>query len=229
MKNRTFEAIKKGQEVATEELFDLVNAYNYADLVVQDENNLAIVKISVNHFAEYGNKYEFSQAHSDNGSYIIKKSDLVSAETDYREDMDILFIKCQIINGKKLALVIFNASTNFKATESDEYYEIDLENLEDFLRNISGNEAKYYCTCTRFIDKNGMNIKIKTPRHIYLDEEDDLGRKLHICNSSAEFEFLVTDDECNAFYWKKDGDTVEILIKPCEQPFAEIRIVFYRK
>lgn len=229
MKNRTFEAIKNGQEVATEELFGLVNAYNYTDLVVQDENNVAIITISVNHFEEYGNKYEFSQAHSDNGRYIIKKPDLVSIETDYREDMDILFIKCQMINDKKLALVIFNASKNFKAIESDEYYEIDLENLENFLKNISGNEAKYYCTCARFIDKSGMNIKIKTPRHIYLDEEDDAGWKLRICNSSTEFEFPVTDDECNAFYVKKGENAVEILIKPCEQPFAEVRIVFYRK
>lgn len=44
MKNTTFEAIRNGQEVATEELFGLVNAYNFTDLVVQDENNAAILK-----------------------------------------------------------------------------------------------------------------------------------------------------------------------------------------
>lgn len=226
MKNRTFEAIKNGQEVATEELFELVNAYNFTDLVVQDENNYAIVKNSVNHFEECRGMYEFSQTHSDDGVYIAKKSDIVSVESDYREDMDTLFIKCQMGGAKKLFLVISYASTNFKVTESDEYYETDLEGVQDFLENTLGNSAEYRCMLVRFTDKNGMNIKISAPERTYIDAEDSSDWKLHISDLSTVIEVPVTDDDCNAFYRKEDRNMVMILIKPYGQPFAEIRMVF---
>ncbi|MBM6854656.1 hypothetical protein H6B11_10885 [Mediterraneibacter glycyrrhizinilyticus] len=229
MKNTTFEAIRNGQEVATEELFNLINAYNFTDLVVQDENNHAIVKIPVNHYEEYRGMYEFSQTHSDNGVYVAKKSDIVSVESDYREDMDTLFIKCQMDDGKKLFLVIYHASTNFKTTESDEYYETDLEDLQNFLENTLGDDAEYHCGLVRFTDKNGMSIKITSPERTYINTLDDLDWKLHISDLSMVLEVPVTDDDCNAFYRKDDGDTVIILVKPYEQPFAEIRMVFCRE
>lgn len=228
MKNTTFEAIRNGQEVATEELFGLVNAYNFTDLVVQDENNHAIVKIPVNHFEEYRGMYEFSQMYSDNGVYVAKKSDIVSVESDYREDMDTLFIKCQMDSDKKLFLVVYHVSTNFKATESNEYYEADLEDLQNFLENTLGDDAEYHCGLARFTDKNGMNIKINAPERTYINTLDDSDWKLHISDLSTVLEVPVTDDDCNTFYRKDDGDTVTILVKPYEQPFAEIRMVFSR-
>ena len=229
MKNTTFEAIRNGQEVATENLFGLVNAYNFTDLVVQDENNHAIVKILVNHFEEYRGMYEFSQTYSDSGVYVAKKSDIVSVESDYREDMDTIFIKCQMDGDKKLFLVIYYASTNFKATESDEYYETDLEDLQDFLENTLGDDAEYQCELARITDKNGMSIKINEPERTYINTLDDSDWRLHISDLSTVLEVPVTDDDCNAFYRKDDGDTVTILVKPYEQPFTEIRMVFFKK
>lgn len=227
--NTTFEAIKNGQEVATEELFNLVNAYNFTDLAVQDENNHAIVKISVNHFEEYRGMYEFSQTYSDNGVYVAKKSDIVSVESDYREDMDTLFIKCKMDDDKKLSLVIYHASTNFKPMESDERYETDLEDLQNFLENTLRDDAEYHCGLVRFTDMNGMSIKITSPERTYISTLDDSNWKLHISDLLTVFEVPVMDDVCNAFYRKEDGNTVTILIKPYEQPFAEISMVFCRE
>lgn len=229
MKNTTFEGIRNGQEVATEELFNLVNAYNFTDLVVQDENNHAIVKIPVNHYEEYRGMYEFSQTYSDSGVYVAKKSDIVSVESDYREDMDTVFIKCQMDGDKKLFLVIYHASTNFKPMESDERYETDLEDLQNFLENTLGDDAEYHCGLATFTDKNGMSIKITSPERTYINTLDDSNWKLHISDLSMVFEVPVMDDCCNAFYRKEDGNTVEILVKPYEQPFAEIRMVFCRE
>ena len=229
MKNTTFEAIRNGQEVATEELFGLVNAYNFTDLVVQDENNHAIVKIPVNHFEEYRGMYEFSQIHSDNGVYVTKKSDIVSVESDYREDMDTLFIKCQMDGDKKLFLVVYHVSTNFKATESNEYYETDLEDLQNLLENTLGDNAEYHCGFARFTNSNGMSIKITSPERTYIDTLDDSACKLHVSDWSTVLEVPVTDDDYNTFYRKDDGDTVTIMVKPLGQPFAEIRMIFVKR
>lgn len=228
MMNRTFEAIRNGQEVATEELFGLVNDYNFTDLVVQDENNHAIVKIPVNHFKEYRGMYEFSQIHSGNGVYVAKKSDIVSVESDYREDMDTLFIKCQMDGDKKLFLVIYHASTNFKATECDEYCETDLGDLKNFLENTLGDDAEYHCVLAKFTDKNGMSIKIISPERTYINTLDDPDWKLHISDASTVMEVPVTNDGCNAFYRKEKDNTVTILIKPYELPFTEIRMMFVK-
>lgn len=229
MKDTTFEAIRNGQEVATEELFNLINAYNFTDLVVQDENNHTIVKIPVNHYEEYRGMYEFSQTYSDSGVYVAKESDIVSVESDYREDMDTLFIKCPMDDGKRLSLVIYHASANLKATESDEYCEIDLENLQNFLENTLGDGAEYHCGLVRFTDRNGMSVKINAPERTYINTLDDSHWKLHISDLSTVLEVPVTDDDCNAFYRKEDGDTVIILIKPYEQPFVEIVMLFSKK
>ena len=142
--------------------------------------------------------------------------------------MDTLFIKCQMDGDKKLFLVIYHASTNFKATESDEYCETDLGDLKNFLENTLGDDAEYHCMLARFTDKNGMSIKITSPERTYINTLDDSDWELHISDLSTVIEVPVIIDGCNAFYRKEDEKTVTILIKPYEPPFTEIRMLFVK-
>lgn len=229
MMNTIVEAIKNGQKVVTDDLFGLINVYNFTDLIIQDENNVAIVKVQVNKFDAYENDYEFSQLSLDSG-VCVKKSDIISIESEYPEGMDTLFVRCQMSDGKKLRLVIPHILTNFKSTEYDNnFYKINLENLQNFLENTLGDNAEYHCGLARFTNRNGMSIKITSPKRTYIDTLDDSDWKLHISDLSTVLEVPVTDDDCNAFYRKDDGDTVTILVKPYEQPFAEIRMVFSKE
>ncbi len=228
MKNTILDAIRNGQETSTEELFRLVNDYDFTDLVVQDENYVAILKITINHFEKYGNAYEFSQLHSDSGMYIIKRPDIISAEPDYHEDIDTLFIKCHISDGKMMHLVIYHASANFKTTESNEYSETDLGDLQNFLENTLGDDAEYHCALAKITNKNGMNIKITSPERTYIDTMDDSDWKLHIGDALTVIEVPVTDDDCNAFYRKEKDNAVTILIKPYELPFTDIMMLFVK-
>ena len=90
-------------------------------------------------------------------------------------------------------------------------------------------DAEYHCGLVTFTDKNGMSIKITSPERTYISTLDDSNWKLHISGLLTVFEVPVMDDVCNAFYRKEDGNTVTILIKPYEQPFAEISMVFCRE
>lgn len=101
--------------------------------------------------------------------YIIERPDIISAEPDYREDIDTLFIKCHISDRKMMHLVIYHASTNFKATESDEYCETDLGDLKNFLENTLGDDAEYHCMLARFADKSGLVIRINNRERTYID------------------------------------------------------------
>lgn len=229
MKNTTFEAIRNGQKVATEDLFGLINVYNFTDLIIQDENNVAVVKVQVDKFTAYENDYEFSQLSSDSG-VCVKESDIISIESEYPEGIDTLFIKCQMSDGKKLRLAIPHILTNFKSTEYDNnFYEIDLEDLQNLLENTLGDNAEYHCGFARFNNSNGMSIKITSPERTYIDTLDDSAWKLHVSDWSTVLEVPVTDDDYNTFYRKDDGDTVTIMVKPLGQPFAEIRMIFVKR
>ena len=60
--NRTVEAIKNGQVVSTEELFEVVNAYVLATLSVVNVDKEKVLSMQVNHYEKSCGCYKFTQS-----------------------------------------------------------------------------------------------------------------------------------------------------------------------
>lgn len=80
MANKTAEAVKNGSNPATQELFELVNAYDIAMLSIQDKNHKTMTEMDVNHFASYNTEFEFGQLNTDT-KCIVYQNDILSAES----------------------------------------------------------------------------------------------------------------------------------------------------
>ena len=88
--NKTIEAIKKGNKVATNELFDIVNLYECTHLTLM-HGGQAVMAMQVNEFKTRRDVYEFSQECSANhNKYVIKKDEIVSCDTEWNEQCTIL-------------------------------------------------------------------------------------------------------------------------------------------
>lgn len=226
--SKTLEAIKNGQEVEMQEVFELVNNFNITSLNVQDGDHTAL-KMQVNHFESYRDVYEFSQEHTDENMYIINQSDILSVDVRWEKEIDSVIVVCQMTNNKKMNLVIYYVSEDFSISESDEYEEIDLSYLEKFLDDALKENGEYYCALVRAIDKFSVFLKMTSPQRAYIDTLDDSNWKLHISDNISEFVISVMEDGCNAFYYKETDTSVEIAIKPYGQPFMEVRMLFFKR
>lgn len=227
MMNNTVEAIKNGQKVTMEEVFELVNVYNMTNLSLHDSSN-AILKMQVNHFESYGETLEFSQWHTEENMCTMKKSNIISTEARYDDETDSVFVTCQVPNDKKMSLTVFCVSKDFSVSGLEGYHEMDLESLHEFLESTLGDDAEYGCSLVHVTDKFSMDLKIY-PDHTYIDTLDDSDWKLHVDDGGDTLEISVMDDDCNAFY-RKEGDlSVEIVINPYGQPFTEVRMLFFKR
>lgn len=228
MMNKTVEAILRGQKVEAEKLFEVINAYNFTDLSVNDASG-TILKMQVNHFEEYGDMFEFSQKHAEDNMYIVKKSDILSIDAQYEDELDSVVIMCQLPDNRRLNLVIFYISKDFSVSGLGEYYEIDLESLHEFLENTLGEKAEYSCTLVRVADKFSVFLKMICPERTYINTLDDDNWKLHVSDATNMLEISVMDDICNAFYRKDDGSITEIIVQPYGQPFMEVKMMFTKQ
>lgn len=230
MMNKTVEAIKNGQKVAMEELFELINAYNLTNLEVYgNDDEIRLAEMFVNRFEEYGDTYKFSQSCTDENMYLLEKSDILDIESRWEEKVDILVITCTLSNSRTLDLIIYNVSQDFKTSEREGYHLIELEELNEFLENTLGENAEYRCMSVRYFDKFSMDLTMTCPEHTYINTLDDTDWKLHISDTMTTFEVSVSSEDCvNEFYRKDEGTSVSIIVKPYGQPFAEIRMLFFK-
>ena len=94
--NKTIEEIKKGNKVATKDLFDIVNLYECTHLTLM-HGGQAVMAMQVNEFKTRKDVYEFSQECSANhNKYVIKKDEILSCDTEWNEKAEDLagrFIK----------------------------------------------------------------------------------------------------------------------------------------
>lgn len=227
MMNKTVEAIKGGQRVAMEEVFELVNVFNLTSLSVHDSKNMAL-KMQVNHFEAYGEVFEFSQEHTEENLYTVKQADILSMDARYEEEFDFVVVKCQMSDNREMNLVIYYVSEDFKVFGLDDYHEIDLESMKDFLENTLG-ENEYHCVSVSIEDKFSMSLKMTYPERTYINTLDDSDWKLHVSDNVNVLEVSVMDDDCNAFYRKDTDSSVEIVVKPYGQPFTEVRMLFLKR
>lgn len=74
----------------------------------------------------------------------------------------------------------------------------------------------------------GFDLKMRNAFRTYINTLDEDDWKLHISDDFTQFEVPVTDDSINEFYVKdnKESGVKEIIIKPFNQPYMEISMLF---
>ncbi len=222
------EEIINGQEVAIEEIFKLINCYNITSLNIQDANN-TVLEMQINHFEAYKDVFEFSQEHTDKNSYVVKQSDILSVNVRWEEEIDSVIAIFQMANNKRMSLIIYYVSSDFRVNISEGYEEIDLPYLEKFLDNALHEDGEYRCVSVSVMDKFSVLLKMTFPQRAYIDTLDDSDWKLHISDNISELNISVVDDICNSFYYTKNDSSVKIVIKPYGQPFMEVRMLFSKR
>ncbi len=227
--NKTVEAIKKGQAVTTEELFEVVNAYVLTTLSLRTPDKESIMSMQVNQFEKLHGDYKFSQQCTgfDSVMYMLKADDLVSVGSEYNQKADALYITCNLKNGMELWLVIVNVSESENEIETDGFYETDVYEIQEFLDDVIHEKNEYYCIMARITDEFGFDLKLRNPIRTYINEMDGLA--LHISDDMNTFEVPVFDDSVNFIYMKETDSSKEIIVKPYGQPFMEIRMLFFMK
>ena len=222
--NKTAEAIKNGSNQTTQELFDLINAYGVTMLSIQDINHKTITEMDVNYFDSYKTEYEFGQLNTDT-KCIVYQTDIVSTESEWLQEEDMIHIKCCLSDGGYMNLVIFHASNGLKCTASKDYYEISLYELNEFLQKTSGDNPEYSCSVVKVKNKFGFHMRMIYPKQTFIDmEDDDTNGQLSIEDDVNFLKLAVMDDACNQFYQKENDASVEIVIMPYSEPFMEIRM-----
>ena len=226
MADKTAEAVINGSNPTAQELFELINTYEVTMLSVLDKNNRTILELDVNYFDSYNTAFEFGQLNTDI-KCIIDQSEILSTESRWIEEEDMIHIKCCLPDDKKLNLVIFRVSNGQKHTESGDYYESSLYELNELLQKTSGDKPEYSCSVVKVKNKFGFNMRMVYPKETFITmEDDDTNGKLNIENDVNFLKIAVMDDACNRFYQKDNDESVEIVIKPYCEPFMEIRMFF---
>jgi len=226
MANKTVEAIKNGNKPSTQELFGLVNAYDITMLSIQNKNNKTILEMDVNEFESYENTFEFGQLNTDT-KCIIDQSDILLTESKFIEAEDMAHIKCILPDDKKLNLVIFHVSTGRKLSASDGYYEIGLCDLNEFLKETSGDKPEYTCSIVKVKNNSGLKMNWIYPEKVIIKmKNDDTNGEFNIIDDVNFLKIDVMDDCCNKFYRKDNQVSIEIMIKPYCEPFMEVRMFF---
>lgn len=226
--NKTVEAIKNGQTVSTEELFEVVNAYALTTLSLRTPGKDSIISMQVNQFEKLHGDYKFSQQCTgyDHVMYLLKADDLVSVNSEYNQKADVLYITCKLESGLELWLVIINLAESETEIETDGFYETDVYAVQEFLEDVIHEKNGYYCILARITDVFGFDLKIRNPIRTYINTLDGLA--LHISDDANTFEVPVFDDSINLIYMKETDHSKEIIVKPYGQPFMEIRMLFSR-
>lgn len=227
--NKIVETVKEGREIETKDLFSVVNDFCLTRLRVKTSDGDSIVSMQVNKCEEYENEYEFSQTciGFDGVAYHLKKDDIISAEGEFNTDADTLYITCKLKNELTVYLMIINVSGSENRT--DEYDEMDVYQLNDFLEDVLHEKNEYYCVFTRITDAFGFDLKMRNCIRTYVNTLDDSDWKLHISDDFTSFEVPVTDDSINEIYVKDNAESRSIIVKPYNQPFMEIDMLFFKK
>ena len=229
MADKTAEAVINGSNPTAQELFELINTYEVTMLSVLDKNNRTILELDVNYFDSYNTAFEFGQLNTDT-KCIIDQSEILSTESRWIEEEDMIHIKCCLPDDKKLNLVIFRVSNGQKHTESGDYYEISLYELNELLQKTSGDKPEYRCSMVKIKNNFGLNMRMIYPKKISVCMEDnDTNGELSIEDDVKFLKIAVTDDSCNQFYQKYSESSAEIVIMPYSEPFMEIRMWFFKK
>lgn len=223
--NATAEAVRNGRQPSAEELFELLNAYSLTMLSIQDKNHKDVMEMDVNYFDSYKTEYEFGQLNTDT-KYIISQTDILSTESRFMENEDMIHIKCCLSGGGYLNFIIFHASNGLKYTDSKDYYEIGLYDLNEFLQKTSGDKPEYTCSMVKIKNKSGFEMMMVYPDKTVINMTDDANGQLNIADDVNFLKIDIMDDSCNHFYQKDNAASTELVIEPYNEPFMAVRMFF---
>lgn len=220
-------AIEGNVDITNEAWYEIVNYYSITQLILRSHAGRTIFAIPINQCEETADTYEFSQSCTGYNAamYSLKKSDLVSVSAEYCEAANSLIMKCELNSGVELCLFVVNES--FMGKQLSDFREMDIYNLHDFMEEVINNENEFCCVSVRVTDIYGLDIKLN-PKRVYVNTLDD-DWKLHISDDFNSFEVPITDDSINEFYIKDNETAKEIIVKPYDQSFMEISLLFFKK
>ena len=227
--NKIVETVKEGREIETKELFSVVNDFCLTRLSVKTSDGDSVVSMQINECKERKDEYEFSQSCTgfDDVTYHLKKDDISKVDSEYNTDVDTLYITCKLKNELTVSFMIINVSGS--ENDRDEYGEMDVYELKDFLEDALHEKNEYYCVLTRITDVFGFDLKMRNCLRTYVNTLDDSDWKLHISDDFTSFEVPVTDDSINEIYVKDSESSRSIIVKPYNQPFMEIDMLFFKR
>ena len=224
---KTVEAIKNGQEVAVEDIFQLVNAYEITTLNASDKNGSTLLQ--VNKYESYDAAFEFSRMCDDFEKYVLTADKIKSVKGEYNPEMDAIYITVDLTDENKVQLLVFHITNGFKDSVKDGIRESDAYELKDFLESVLKEDSDWYCALTRITDVFGFDFKMNNPIRTFVDTLDNEHWKLHISDDSNTFTVPVVDDGCNYFYMRESDSNKEIIVKPYGQSFMDIEMLFFKK
>lgn len=229
--NKTIEAIKTGNTVTTEELFEVVNAFVLTTLSLRTSDRNNVMSMEVNQFEKVHEGYKFSQKCTgfDSVMYLLKAEDLETARGEYNSEADVFYIACKLKNDMELLLVIVNVSGSEEEIESVGFYETDVYEIKDFLDDVLHEKNEWYIMLARITDVFGFDLKMNNPFRTYVNTLDESEWKLHISDDFTTLEVDVVDDSVNLLYMKETDISKEIIVKPYGQPFMEIKLLFFKR
>ena len=227
--NKIVEAVKEGREIETKDLFSVVNDFCLTRIRVTTSDGDIVMSMQVNNCKDRKNEYEFSQSCTgfDDVTYHLKKDDIINTKSEYNANADIFYITCELKNELTVVFMIINVSGS--ENDTDEYGEMDVYELNDFLEDALHEKNEYYCVLTRITDAFGFDLKMRNCIRTYVNTLDDSDWKLHISDDFTTFEVPVTDDSINEIYVKDSESSRSIIVKPYNQPFMEIAMLFFKR
>lgn len=140
-----------------------------------------------------------------------------------------IFYTSKLKNDMELLLMIVNVSGSEEKIEAEGFWETDVYSIQEFLEDVTCNKNEYYCILARITDVFGFDLKMRNPIRTYINTLDDDDWKLHISDNVNSFEVPLDDDCDNLIYMKETESSKEIIVKPCGQPFMEIKMLFFKK
>lgn len=225
---KTVEAIKNGQAVTTEELFELINICNitYLSLFKSGEQ---ILGMEINQCEYDYDEYEFYQDCLENNKYVVEADDIISTNAVWNEEENLVIIICQMKNDMVLQMVILSPENNLKVTEAERFYKADVYEVKDFLDDVLNDKNEWYILSARVTNVFGFDLNMINPCCTFIDDSHEYDWKLHISNNLTTLEIPETENYVNSFYIKEDETSKEIIVKPYGQSFTEIKLFCLQK
>ena len=223
---RVIEEVKAGKRVNTEELFELVNDSSYTLLQAVSPDEIEVCCLAVNQYEQRNGIYAFFQTGSDGdeNSYTIKADEIKTVRAEYHHNEDLLHIKCDLHNGAKLMVIVFNAETGLTEKTSGSYRKIDIEDFKERLEGILNEQDRYSYSLVKVSDVHGFDL-ILTPHRVYMDTLDEESWKLHISDNSNKLEVPMGYENASRFYVKDSELMQEFIVRPYGQPFMKIQMI----
>jgi hypothetical protein len=218
--DKRIEEVLNNPKATPQDFFELVNTFDLSELYIQGDDDTTVMSMMVNRFENFHSRVSFEQRCTST-RYTISNEDIKTVTGKMVEDSDTLLITVEMKDGSFVYICIYHTDTNIKAEIQGNYVESDVISLSDYLSKLDN-----YMANVKVEDSFGIDLNI-TSATVFMEEDiEEHCFNLHISNGTGTtFDIPLVDDSCNEVYMKHGDHVDSIMVKPCGQPFMEIRIV----